>query len=58
MGSCHAAGFLIFVHAPDEWRNSPTIPLYKGKGEHCIVWKVQGVEIVGAWHAGLGKSTK
>ena len=30
-------GIMGGEHAPNEWRNSLTIPLYKGKGDYCSV---------------------
>ena len=51
-------GIMGEEHAPDEWPNSLTIPHLQSKRRCTAMWKVQGLEIVGAWHEGLGKSTK
>ena len=36
-------GIMGGEHAPDEWRNSLTIPLYKGKGDALQCGKYRGV---------------
>ena len=33
-------------HAPDEWRNSLTIPLYKGKGDALQCGKYRGLRLL------------
>ena len=39
-------GIIGGEHAPDEWRNSLTIPLYKGKGDALQCGKFRGLRLL------------